>query len=517
MEFVEETPGKGTERDFDKLRTLYSHRAELLHAAFRERLQPVSLDIASAVSQQPSEKRDPKCLRKVAAQDLTTYILGLNQLRTEWAAFQPPDDFSFELVADCKSLYVQDEVQLPEVFFLIGLDFSSSHFERLLNFDGSTFSRDVRLGSVEIAHASFNEAKFLDGITGDGSKFGDVEFYWATISGRTSLQQVTFICAGFKGVVFDGEAEFRDSKFKQTAHFSMAKFAYEANFDDVIFYGMAWFDESRFSVFSLFNEAVFMGSASFDRAVFEHDAIFEHCRFYGAPGFHDAKLPQNTSFYRAKFLPQMRGRWTNDDRQRFRTLKLLMGSLRAQQDEALFFSLEMRVQRLVEYKPYVGYRPPDNPRRSAGPPISLGHPFLWFISWFYDVVSRYGQSPGRAFWAFMIWNTVFTAIYFFLSREWPDEWGERVCAIISCLAVSGGISVSGTASISAFADVPSIALTLQNVFNPLAILSEKSLVIVSSKLVMILSLLQIIGSLAMLTLMLLSLRGRFQKGGGGSG
>jgi hypothetical protein len=76
----------------------------------------------------------------------------------------------------------------------------------------------------------------------------------------------------------------------------------------------------------------------------------------------------------------------------------------------------------------------------------------------------------------------------------------------------GDIKVEATSELKEF---KASLLALQNVVNPLGSSSAKALVSVQSVTGVVLSALQVVGSLSLLAVFLLALRARFQKSGSG--
>ncbi|BBI98546.1 hypothetical protein FGKAn22_02390 [Ferrigenium kumadai] len=211
------------------------------------------------------------------------------------------------------------------------------------------------------------------------------------------------------------------------------------------------------------------GITNFINSKFKGGALFSNCSFALAPDFHGAELHQDTIFQDCSF-DSSNSEIANIAS--FRVLKAHFGKMRDSKHELMFYALEQRAE-----------------RKSAknGPIVST-------ISWLYDEISEYGSSVDRSAKFFIFWNINFFLFFY--------------------LAVVGSSQKLVTVKNEALDNYPALMLTLQNIFNPLALFSEKQLASVNSIAIYVASLIQSFGALATLTLMLLAIRGRFRKGGG---
>ena len=210
---------------------------------------------------------------------------------------------------------------------------------------------------------------------------------------------------------------------------------------------------------------------------------FAHC-----PPLFDAELSSETVFSSMTLRGRPLGDGSGsglpdrDEKERellaIRHLRIEMQKRRWTREESRFFAEEQRLER--ELTPLIG---PQGLEKC--------------ISFAYDSASCYGASVARAIGAFVLWTLMFLAIFF----------GASLIDVVP--------SFWNASKSSPFVENPWIALTLQNAANPLALLSDKPLVSVTSGVLWFFSLVQTIGSLSLFTLLLLALRGRFQRGGGG--
>jgi len=218
------------------------------------------------------------------------------------------------------------------------------------------------------------------------------------------------------------------------------------------------------------DHCIFLRSAEFIGAEFHKNIQFERCTFVHPPNLHNATYKRHLIFESCKFEAAnslFNSKCELQDIDAYRVLRLHYAKLKNGRMESLFFAHEQRGER------------------------SQGHadPVDKFLSWCFDLISNYGQSTSRIAVSFALWNTAFTLIYFaFFS-------GELV------------------AKTEPFTSWLAMSFTLQNAFNPLALFSEKNLVSTKSFFCFELALIQALGSIAVFTIFLLTIRTRFRRGG----
>jgi hypothetical protein len=172
---------------------------------------------------------------------------------------------------------------------------------------------------------------------------------------------------------------------------------------------------------------------------------------------------------------------------RYRLLRLAMKARGAHDLEALYFAREMRAERADRNNHYGTV---DR-----------------FLSWLYDSVSEYGTSVHRALGWFLAWNTGFMLFFVLLQVLGPIS---VVFGYVVGLP-EGAIRAENPA----YVGVEAIGLSLQNAFNPLAMLSSNPAIKVNNPGLAFLSQVQTLGSIGIAALALLALRSRFQRGSGG--
>ena len=234
------------------------------------------------------------------------------------------------------------------------------------------------------------------------------------------------------------------------------------------------------------------------RTVCTLQASFSGCTFFEPPKVHGAVFPSNTVFIGCRFGGRRQWRWghrsehTGEAAENYRVLKMAMKSAGAGLEEMRFFALEMRERRLTRNhrKAWVDSRMSRTDRT---------------VSLLYDLISCYGTSIGRAVFVFALWNCIFLALFLTLGRAGLLSAPEQpVPAPTEAQAAPEQYHV-----LKAY---PAVGYTLQNIINPGAAVSKSGLMPIPNGTVLVLSAIQSLGSLAIIALLLLALRGKFQRG-----
>jgi len=328
---------------------------------------------------------------------------------------------------------------------------------------------------------------------------------WAPVQFDYSV--IDGCCLLFNSKVFLGYAHFFKTEFRGDVHFEQAQFNGEVNFDHADFSRDALFSECEFK----FNK-----SASFQQTTFSKRVDFLNASFNRVPLFHETKLPQASSFHGAKFNKSGSGLSQQDIHQEViasRTLRQIAASYKSQQDEAMFFALEQRYYRkdclalrLVWHKESMKTCLQG---QQGLKDLSLLDTWKhwnywsirrnlieWFISGMYDWVSEYGSNPNQAVWRLIDINVVAFLLYYAFFTFGDSDF-----------------SVSESASHLA-QQYPTFFFTLQNILNPSAIVSYKTMVVSNNLFIAILAIIQFFSTYIVLILTALAIRTKFQKGGG---
>ncbi|WP_215408453.1 hypothetical protein [Janthinobacterium sp. JC611] len=243
--------------------------------------------------------------------------------------------------------------------------------------------------------------------------------------------------------------------------------------------------------------------AVFDRLSVNRRAAFLACTFLQPPSTHGATFPGDTTFHASEFGPHVGllspfrryGAW-DGLYQRYRALRVIMKTAGAVREEAMFFGMEMRMRRLAfaaHGNPYVKLLQID-----------------FLLSYLYDVVSGYGISIRRAIVTLLSWNLLFFLAFLLLLPANCANTAECANAGGSCRAIE--VKDGKITSAQAPGICTAATLAVQNAISPASVLSSGSAVRVHSGLLIVLSLLQSIGSLSIGALLLLAIRNNFHRG-----
>lgn len=341
----------------------------------------------------------------------------------------------------------------------------------------------------------------------DSAELGSIRD-WAPVKFDNSVVFASWYL--FIGKVFHGYADFYGVEFMGDTHFNEAQFNEEVNFD-----------KAAFSREALFSDCKFKREASFQQTTFLRRVDFANAHFNRAPIFHDTKLPQGSSFNGATFKKAGRELSQKDIYHEiiaFRTLRQIAASYRGQQDEAMFFALEQRYYRKVCLALRLVWQKESAKTCQQGQQglkdlLMLDtwrhwkywsiccKPIDWFMSLVYDFVSEYGSNPSQP----VVWVVAInvTAWCFY-----------HVFAFGDCANFNSDFCLSSDASVFA-KQQPAFYFALQNLLNPSAFASNKTLVIANNPYMVGLAIFQFCSTYIVLLLAALAIRTRFQKGGGG--
>lgn len=224
-----------------------------------------------------------------------------------------------------------------------------------------------------------------------------------------------------------------------------------------------------------FNETMSMHRCKISVSRFAHCSFsdgwkFWSCSFFNAPNFTDAKMDrQYTEFFDCQFTSAGKlfgSDCSIDDVAKYRYLRGHFARSKDTYQENLFYCLEQRGLRIA-----------------GGSSM-----FDRLLSFLYDALGDYGNSVGRPLGIFAGQIFLFAVIFYLIGG-----------------AIGKGV----------FLEHPAIGLSLQNSFNPIGLFSEKSMISIERVEVYGLALLQAIFSIVLIALMLIGIRSRFKKGGGG--
>ena len=331
--------------------------------------------------------------------------------------------------------YAGEENALPGVWFDGGMFggralFSKCAFSGIASFDRTTFRDGAHFDKVTFGGlALFSDATFCTPALFDRATFAVLaRFDRARLSRGARFVRAVLHAALFAGATFGDEARFDEATFSgYQSSFLWARFKGLAVFRYAVFSGHVSFQEATFDGDALFNgdptgegrvraadmfpatvefrSANFGGRANFTNRRFLSATDFRDATFQVAPEFHDAVLSQNTRFAGTRFLDR-KGTEYVDAAMAYRTLKLAMESLRARDEEALFYGYEQQSLRASK----------DTARS------------VKLFSWLYEKTAMYGQSFVRPVVWLLVIFAVFSLVYLATLHSgstiaWED--GER--------------------------------------------------------------------------------------------
>lgn len=173
-------------------------------------------------------------------------------------------------------------------------DFSKVDFRECpIKFDGFIFDDN----------AIFWESQFRDFARFKGAQFGNrIEFTDAQFGSM----------AQFEDAQFGNGVDFKGAKFGDMADFTRTQFDFGANFESAQFGNDAWFIDAKFGVSAQFTEARFAKRAQFDKTRFGDDVQFMGTQFGQSASFVGVQFEGKARFVGAQF-----GNWAEFTGSRF--------------------------------------------------------------------------------------------------------------------------------------------------------------------------------------------------------
>ena len=272
---------------------------------------------------------------------------------------------------------------------LVAVDFSNSHFQANVKFDGTSF----------IMQSNFRGAVFSHGVT----------FFDALFEANVDFQQTQFMeYAFFTRVQFNGGASFSESKFVGPVDFAESEFSekfFSSGTKPIV---LAGFNGVEFQDYVCFHNVIFgkypsqideskrsSRLADFSDARFHATTDFSHAAFNGAPIFYNCDLHEDTDFSRVKWpkVIPTGSKQIDDAIRAWERLELMMSKLEKPLDRHQFYRLKMRTRR------------------------SKDSNFLRLFNWLFDVTCDYGWSISRATVSWILHWLVATVLLFLNSDQ----------------------------------------------------------------------------------------------------
>lgn len=284
----------------------------------------------------------------------------------------------FQSLTDFSKATFSDDADFRHAKFGIHAKFTSATFGQNANFTHAEFGNDAdfslaTIGSyANFCHSTFSDyprfrgTKFGASVHFTGAKFGDFpDFTDATFGEDAGFSDTTFVNARFTNSSFGAGAKFNSAKlegiytgfveatFGDNASFKDATFGDYTDFTSAEFLGDVKFSARKannpdFDFHQMdFSKSKFFGPCSFENRVFSMKTSFNEAAFENLMEFHGCTFHQGMSFHKTEFL---KTKGTTDAltealERAYRTLKLGMETLRARNEEAMFFAREMECRR----------------------------------------------------------------------------------------------------------------------------------------------------------------------------
>jgi hypothetical protein len=274
----------------------------------------------------------------------------------------------------------------PELDPLQPYDFSLTHFDRGVSFDGFLFSQRADFGAAMFSGTvvSFHSATFLSGASFFQARFSDASsanFGYATFADEANFGSARF-----------GEAFFRLATFSDSAYFGAT------------FSGIASFESAQFLSENSFINAKFADRTTFVGTAFRTDV----------PDFRGATMHEATEWHGSIWPKPPHGRVDAQAQvYAYERLKQEMERLKKHEDEQRFFRKELRARRELA-RPWSGE---------------------WTMNFLYQVFSNYGDSIALPLiWLFGLFATG-GAVFYLIHSTSP---GAAILTMWHAAALSFG-------------------------------------------------------------------------------
>jgi len=191
---------------------------------------------------------------------------------------------------------------------IVTTDISNKSFKQILDMTGVIFP-----GPVQAQGAVFNDEVWLSGC----EFLGEADFRQSQFKQLLNVERAHFSGTGnFAGThferglegreaVFGGDVRFAQARFSKDVWLRGSRFGGETNFEDTAFEAEAGLGGSRFSGPVSFRHAVFGGGAGFDSCTFDSETNFSEARFERNAWFQKAAFNGPADFSLARFSGKM--------------------------------------------------------------------------------------------------------------------------------------------------------------------------------------------------------------------
>lgn len=307
-------------------------------------------------------------------------------------------------------------------------------------------------GISDVIHVNFTRATFGDYAGFTGLTFGNL----------TSFDSATFgELASFEGAVFGDWASFHGATFGNSASFAKVNFQGSIDFST---------DEEKTSSLKFrhvdFSNAIFAGACQFDDRIFGTDVNFNGAVFHDLVTFHGCVFHPGMSFHLTKFLKtkedKLGTKKENDDatealERSYRTLKLGMENLRARNEEAEFFALEMECRRQRGSVPWLERFAATAYKRLSDYGRAVDLPLIWLLiltyaaHYLYLPIALMSCNPGAGARFGFTLEQMFRPFY---------VWAKSLPGTSNCLLESNPLIIPILASLQSLTTIALLTLFL---------------------------------------------------------
>jgi uncharacterized protein YjbI with pentapeptide repeats len=280
-------------------------------------------------------------------------------------------DFSQEVHLNLSHCQFHCEVEILGKNLTI--DFRNAEFFSTSSFEGNSFTSSF-FDDVVFHHVAFFNKSYFVNCSFSNSKFRKGAFFalskFSILNTKNTFNDTEFFedCV-FVDTMFDGEISFENSKFLGNTNFSCRRPLDEPFRIKTIIFKGASFNKLNFT------NRTFTAKTDFSDCTFNEAPLFYGCNFH-----HYTLFPPQDKFKDIS---------SEESVGAYRALNLAMATLKARQEEAMFYGLYQESQRRTKKMNHVER----------------------FISRCYKIFSNYGQSIARPIYSLLITFIVASLVY----------------------------------------------------------------------------------------------------------
>jgi uncharacterized protein YjbI with pentapeptide repeats len=396
----------------------------------------------------------------------------------------------------------EGEAEFREPTFRREANFSRAVFEEVADFSKSTFKEKAVFFETNFKGSpaaffdanNFNRAVFEEEANFTAAIFEEeMFFYEVNFEGIAKFRRTTFKGgASFSTARFKGEAAFSHATFGGEATFSGATFIGRADFEVVPFKDKAIFSEAIFEARPIFARARFEGETHFRSTIFREGAILQGrdtFKLHSVVNLQDALIekPELFSFHTVKLRPSW---FINTDARKFNFTNVEWYGLSNGRNGAFEDEIETLQARGKEF-PYgllakacrelavnaeesrvyseaskFNYWAMEAQRKEKQ--ASTFAP--WSLTWWYFLLSGYGEKPFKALRALIIVWLAFAVLYWQIGSATDENCAYSSLNLGEALAYSlGALTLQAQDSVNCVNGWAFSLLVLEGALGPLQI------------------------------------------------